>query len=105
MFRLKPEETAPESLPKHVYVLSYARPVSNGGWCGMLVGVYSSLEEVEKAKARLLSRTSFRGFPSGFRVDGMMLNVEYDDPQFFACVDPSSPNDPGDLPNGPLPPF
>jgi hypothetical protein len=94
MSQLKPEEAEAQQSPKHVYLLSYHRPSENGWWSGMLVGVYSSLDEVEKAKTRLLSRPGFREFPSGFRVDGWVLNVEYDDPQFFAGVGPVASNAP-----------
>jgi hypothetical protein len=45
--------------------------------------VYSSLAEVENAQARLRTKPGYREFPDGFRVDGMMLNVEYDSPEVF----------------------
>lgn len=91
MSRLKPDEPAAQQVPKHVYVLSYAHPLPDGHWAGMLIGVYSSLDELEKAKTRLLSRPTYRQFPDGFRVSGMQINVEYDNSEFFAFVGPPPP--------------
>jgi hypothetical protein len=64
---------------KHVFVLSYLRPLPDG----TSIGVYSSLERAEQAIARLRQRPGFRDYPDGFQVDGRILDVDYDDPMFF----------------------
>jgi hypothetical protein len=69
---------------KHVFLLSYLYHWPNGAWTGMLVGVYSSLEKAEQAIARLRQRPGFRDYPDGFRIDGRILDEDYDDPAFFA---------------------
>jgi hypothetical protein len=101
MLRLRPEDHAAEKLPKHVYVLSYLRQYPDGQWTGTFVGVYSSLEQVEHAKKRLLSRPSYRDCPYSFRVDGVMLDVDYDDPHFFTSHQPPPPGPPPDDPSDP----
>lgn len=70
-----------------VYVLSYMRPTNDNCWAGMFVGVYSSLESVEHAKARMRQRPGFRDFPDGFRVDCYRVDADYDDPMFFTNWD------------------
>src|SRR5947209_2890723 len=68
---------------KHVYLLTYVCPKRDGRWTGLLVGVYSSLEEVERAITRLRRRPGFQDYPNGFRIDGRILDEDYDDPLFF----------------------
>jgi hypothetical protein len=75
----------------HVFVLSYARPMSDGPWAGMFIGVYSSLEKVEAAKERMRVRPGFRDFPDGFRIDCLRIDEDYDDPMFFTAWDPAEP--------------
>jgi hypothetical protein len=50
----------------NVFVLSCARPLSDGQWAGMFIGVYSSVEKVELAKERLRLRPGYRAFPTAF---------------------------------------
>jgi hypothetical protein len=66
-----------------IHILSYARKLPDGRWTGMIVGYYSSLEKLEKAKSRLLHRPGFRDYPEGFYVSCSMLDEECDDPMFF----------------------
>jgi hypothetical protein len=73
----------------HGFVLSYMRPMVDGTWAGMFVGVYSSLEKVEAAMARMRLRPGFRDFADGFRVDCYRMDKDYDDPMFFTLWDPS----------------
>jgi hypothetical protein len=68
---------------KHVFLLSYLYRWPDGTWPGQLVGVYSSLEQVEHAVARLRQRPGFRDQPNGFRIDGRILDEDYDAPMFF----------------------
>lgn len=66
--------------------MSYKRQRSDGKWEGQFIGVYSSLEEAEKAQARLRSRLAFRDFPQGFYVDCWRLNEDYDGHDCWADV-------------------
>src|SRR5262245_184731 len=91
MSKLNYEERTAKQSAKHVYLLSYLRQVPDGQWTGEFVGVYSSLEEVEAAKKRVLSRPSYSDSPHSFRVDGVMLNVDYDGSHFLGGPPPSGP--------------
>jgi hypothetical protein len=71
------------ALPTHVYILSYARPMPNGVWTGMYIGVYTSAEKMEAAKARLRQRSGFRDYPDGFYVNCYRTDEDYDEPTFF----------------------
>jgi len=102
MSRLKPDEFQTEHSERHVYILSYVRPRADGTWTGMSIGVYSSLDEVEKAKDRLSKRPGYREYPAGFQVYGRVLNVEYDRPDFFANFGPLPSNTDED-PDKPVP--
>jgi hypothetical protein len=104
MLRLRTEDPA-EKLLKHVYVLSYLQQYSDGRWTGTFVGVYSSLEQAEEAKKRLLSRPSYRDYPHSFRVDGVMLDVDYDDSHFFTTSQPPPPGPPPDDASNPKSPL
>ena len=77
-----------------VYVLSYARAMSDKRWTGMTVGYYSSLEALEQAKERLRTRPGFRDYPQGFYVNIHKMDEEYDDPMFFTNWNglPDGPN-------------
>jgi hypothetical protein len=68
---------------RHVFLLSYLCPLPDGDWSGISIGVYSSLERAEQAIARLRQRPGFRDYPDGFRIDGRLLDEDYDDPTFF----------------------
>jgi hypothetical protein len=57
----------------------------------MFIGVYSSLEKVEVAKARIRLRPGYRDFPEGFRVDCYKADEDYDDPMFLTLLDPAEP--------------
>jgi len=69
------------SVPTHVFVLSYARPYKET-WAGMFVGVYSSLEQAERAIERLEARQAFREYPAGFHISCYRIDEDYDDPTF-----------------------
>jgi hypothetical protein len=62
-----------------VYVLSHIRPYKDT-WTGTFIGVYSSLENVEKAIDRLRQRMAFRDYPQGFKYHCYRLNEDYDEP-------------------------
>jgi hypothetical protein len=67
----------------HVFVLSYKRQKPDGAWEGQFIGVYSSMEQVEAAQARLQPRLAFRDYPQGFYVDCWLLDQDYDGQDFF----------------------
>jgi hypothetical protein len=67
--------------PTNVYILGYMRPYKET-WAGMFVGVYSSLEEAERAIERLRPRQAFRDYPDGFRISCYRIDEDYDDPTF-----------------------
>jgi hypothetical protein len=79
----------------NVFVLSYARPMADEPrsadkqWCGMFIGVYTSLEKVEAAISRLRLRPGYSDFPEGFRIDCLRADADYDDPMFFTLWDPA----------------
>lgn len=75
----------------NVFVLSYMRPTPDEVWCGMFIGVYSSLEKVEAAMARMRVRPGYRDYPDGFRVGCYKADEDYDDPMFFTLWDPTEP--------------
>ncbi len=99
MSKLKYEERAVKQSSKYVYLLSYLRQVPDGHWTGEFIGVYSSLEEAEGAKKRVLSRPSYSESPYSFRVDGVILNADYDGSHFLDGPPPSGP--PPDDADGP----
>lgn len=90
MSKLNYEERTAKQSAKHVYLLSYLQ-YQDGKWTGEFVGVYSSLEEVEAAKNRVLSRPSYSDSPYSFRIDGVLLNADYDGSHFFGGPPPSGP--------------
>src|SRR6266508_1839143 len=91
--------------PRHVFVLSYASPLPGGSWTVAFIGVYSSLEQAELAKARIGRQIGFRDYPEGFRIDCFRLDEDYDDPQLMTLGPPPDWTGPGDPPNisGPPP--
>ena len=76
---------------QYVYVLSFLEQIPKKGGTGEFVGVYSSLVEAEGAKKRVLSRPSYGDPPHSFRLDAVMLNVDYDGSNFFDGPPPSGP--------------
>jgi hypothetical protein len=73
----------------HIYHLHVRRKFTDGQWGYMTIGYYTSIEEVEKAKARLRLQASFRDVaPDCFLVRCYRVNVEYDDPMFSAQFPP-----------------
>jgi hypothetical protein len=68
----------------HVFLLSYKRQRPDGKWEGQFIGVYSSLEQVEKAKERLRAQSSFHDYPQGFYVDCWRVDEDYDGQDFWA---------------------
>jgi hypothetical protein len=76
------------SLSMNVFVLSYLRPLPDGPWAGMFIGVYSSLEKVEAAQQQMQLRPGYRDFPGGFRIDCYRIDEDYDDPMFFTAWGP-----------------
>lgn len=85
----------------HVFLLTYLYP-HDGIWSAMLLGVYSSLGQAEQAIARLRQRPGFSDYPNGFRIDGRILDEDYDDPMFFAGGSVGKGTGPGGTP-GPAP--
>lgn len=69
--------------PTHVFVLSHIRPSPDGLWAGTFIGVYSSLEQAEKAQERMRTRMGYRDYPDGFRISGCRLDEDYDDPEYM----------------------
>jgi hypothetical protein len=99
MSKLKYQERGLRQSSNIVYVLSYLRLLPDGHWTGEFIGIYSSLEEAEGAKKRVLSRPSYSAGTYSFRVDDLMLNVDYDGSHFFGMPPPSGP--PPEDENGP----
>jgi hypothetical protein len=91
MSKMKYEKRAVKQSSKYVYVLSYLQQRPEGTWTGEFVGVYSSLEGAEEAKKRVLSRPSYSDSMHSFRVDGVMLNADYDGSNLFGGPPPSGP--------------
>jgi len=75
-----------ERLLRHVFTLSYMRPTPDGNWEGQFIGVYSSMEQVERAQQRLRARPDYRDYPQGFQVDCLRLDEDYDDHDFRTFV-------------------
>jgi hypothetical protein len=73
--------------PTHIYVLSYLRPLPDGGLAGADIGYYTTVSMVEAAKARLRDRPGFRDYPEGFSVNCYRIDEDYDDPTFFTLWD------------------
>ena len=80
----------PSETIRQIYLLSVIRHFEDGQEGRMDIGYYTSVEEVEKAKARLRPRPGFRDAPDNFRVQCFRVNTEYDDPIFFAQFRPPS---------------
>ena len=96
---MKYKESTVKQSSKYVYVLSYLRQIPEESWTGEFIGVYSSLEQAEDAKKRVRSRPSYGDSMHRFRVDGVMLNVDYDGSHFSDGPPPSGP--PPDDADGP----
>lgn len=64
---------------RDVYIVSWFHPSPPNHLTGTFVGVYSSLEQAENAIKRLRPRATFAKNPDGFRVQGVMLDCDYDD--------------------------
>src|ERR1051325_7764201 len=86
--------SAPESI-REIFQLTFRRQFVGGQWGVMPVGYYTSMEEVEAAKKRLLPRPGFCDFPDCFHVECYRVNTEYDDPMFFTHF-PTEPPELGD---------
>ena len=71
---------------RHIYFLQVRRKFADAEqWGYMTIGYYTSLEEVEIAKARLRLQASFRDLSENcFVLKCCRVNVEYDCPMFFA---------------------
>src|SRR5262249_23178716 len=97
MSKMKYEKPTVNQSSKYVYVLSFLQQTPQETWTGEFVGVYSSLEEAEDAKKRVLTRPSYSDSIYSFRVDGVKLNTDYDGSHFFSSPPPSGPppNDAG----------
>src|SRR5262245_44496505 len=87
---LRGAKMANDELNRYVYVLEVRRQFTDGQSGAMVIGYYTSIGEVEKAKGRLLERPAFRDFPDSFHVECYRLNTEYDDAMFFTHFPPSS---------------